>query len=1000
MFKSQALFLMTIFFVFCTLFTIFHGMFLTTSPLLNNSAVSPLDNTTQWFEPKGKVIMLVIDGLRYDYIFKDDEIPDEELYKQERSHLFHDLFVNSPENVVVCKAFADTPTLTVQRIPSVVTGSLAPKANVIFAFGALPIKEDSLVRQAHLAGHKPYFSGDGLWNDFFPNDLIDTTETRDFDIKNPNVDVATVEFIEHVAKTKDYKLIIGHLLAIDHAGHAHGLGDPRMQEAIQGMDKLLKDVIDLMDDNTTLMIVGDHGADFTGEHGHGTPGETNTIMIGYHKKGFQKYKQNASEVMRSINETTKLVKQEDFVPTISMLMGLPIPFSNMGQVVSDYYPVGSFAQSETCPDSSFELQLLRDNYINTLQIWKYFKENQEQNRLFKKEDLHYIKELLKEIESDYEDIQQLVQTSEQCSEVHGKATDTILKSQFFAIEVYRITRDTGSYDIFITLTGIFTLFLIATCYALIGQYIYTHGQQEKTIQLLSLKKFYFRLKSLVPLGILVLIVSTTVWYLGHKRRIYGIVGAYLSLIFWFIGSLSIFFFKEKNHTEKGSSAGKEIATSPSLQEEQSHQGIPVKSAKEDDTNVEDPEDLPTTGPTKRANKHQDQTPFFNHENQPFLPSRALFFLQNYKYAAGFVFIFAFSIYLIHIRNFLVLNLRNWKPASPYIAVMLMGYRLGTIFRGKMAFLLVLAALVCGFLKYQATEFSDEMVRPALGLIVAGDYIFGEVHYIVKGLNTNKLWGLAHFISFALVVLFNALRVTEGEGFLVDIAIPRAVWAMLLGTLILRKVFKVEPEVWKRNAQLCLVIVLFMLRRDREVLPLAILLLIMRSTTQLFQKADRKNYLFAVVMAFEAYVGLFYLEHTDTLIPFNFTVAFIGLNTFNMVLSPINFLLNYVSTLIFAFIHISHNNQYLDSKVSPTKHVELEDADKPSDDKSSFLSIGFVNIMKKRDVLLFVPYFNMVMISACIRLFVFREFHFDLVLEKFLLDSVLYTFTIGVAYFMF
>jgi len=1005
MLKSSGFFFLTIIFVLFAVFTIFHGMFLTTSTLANNSGQNPLNDSPQWFQTKSKVIYLVIDGLRFDYLFKDDLIPEPELYKQERSHLFHEIFVNSPEKLVVCKAYADTPTLTVQRIPSVVTGGLPPKANVIMAFGALPIKEDSLIRQAHLAGQKPYFSGDSLWNDFFPDDLTTTTETRSFDIKDNDVDAATVNFIDYITKNKDFNLVIGHMLALDHMAHYKGLGDPKLSEAVQNTDKLIKHIMDIMDENTTLMIVGDHGMDYSGEHGHGTPGETDTAIVAYHKKGFQKYNQDLSQVMRSINETTKLVKQEDIVPTISMLLGLPIPFSNMGQILTDAYPVGSFPQLEICPESSFEVQAVRDNFVNSLQIWNYFQENQEQSHLFKKPVYKYVQNLVAEIESKYNEIQAMTKTLEKCSQIHEKAIDAIQKSQFFANEVYRITRNTGSYDILIVFLGVFALALVTVCYLLITQYIYMHGPQEQRLPF-NLKNFCLSLKSLIPLAIMLPIVSTGVWYYGKKRDIYAFVGAYLTVLFWFIGSLSIFLLTKTDDQEKISSpstANRKLQSSDLQDSDNQVISIKVKSddltAKKEDTSIDDPEDLPAPQNGKRPNQHQDQTPLFGGENEntPFLPSSNLFIFQDVKYTIGLVAIFILSIYLIHVKNFLILNLRYEKPASPYIALLLIGYRLGTIFRGKMIFTMLFSVVLCTYFHYQNIVLLQYEIMVPLGLLVGADYIYGEVHYIVKGLKTHRAWSLPYFISYALVVIYRLN--SSKETFLEEIVIPRAIWAILIGTLILRKVLKVEPEVWKRSAQLALVIFLFLVRREREVLAFSLVLVLMKTTTRLFQKVEKRNFLFPLIMAFEAYVGLFHLEFTDFNVPFNFKVAFIGLSRFSPILSPLFFVMSYLSTIIIGLIHVSHYNQYLDSQTARGTQLKLTDSDENYDEKPEYLSLGHVRIMKKRNIVLFVPYFNLVMISAAIRLFVLREEHFDLVLEKFMIDALFYLFSSGVAFFM-
>jgi len=285
----------------------------------------------------------------------------------------------------------------------------------------------------------------------------------------------------------------------------------------------------------------------------------------------------------------------------------------------------------------------------------------------------------------------------------------------------------------------------------------------------------------------------------------------------------------------------------------------------------------------------------------------------------------------------------------------------------------------------------------LGLLVAGDYVYGEVHYIVKGLNTHKAWGWAYYAAFAVVAIFNLQR--SKETYLEEIVLPRIVWVILIGILIARKVIKVEPEVWKRNAQLCLVIFLFLVRREREILALSIVLTIMKATTHLFKQADKKNFLFPVVMAFEAYVGLFHLEFTDFNVPFNFSVAFIGLDRFNAVFSPLFFMMSYLSTLIVALVHVSHHNQYLDSQTGHGSRLQLTDSENFDDEKPSYLPMSHVKIMKKRNILLYMPYFNLVMISAAIRLLVLREEHFDLVFEKTLIDGLFYMFTLVVGYFM-
>jgi hypothetical protein len=884
-----------------------------------------------------------------------------------------------------------------------VTGSLPPKANTLLAFGALPLHEDSVIKQAHLAGRKPYFSGDPLWNEFFPDDLITTTETRSFDIKDERPDDESIGFLQSTIKTNDFNLVIAHLMSVDHVSHAHGLASPKMAEAIKVMDKVILDVMDLMDDETTLFVMGDHGVDFAGEHGHGSPGETNTVIVGYHKKGFQKYKQNnLHDIMKSVNETDKQVKQEDFVPTLSMLLGLPIPFSNMGSIISDMYPATSYPQSSACPENSFEIQMLRDNYLNVIQIFKYFGKFQNEYNVYKPDQYRYVKQLFEEIISDYQNIEQNL---DKCSQMNTMAVSLVKKCQNFSSEVYRITRGAGTWNDPVSLLAIFTLVLIVVCYVLLIQYVYNYGQQEQDL-FANLSEFCLNLKSLIPLGIILPIFSTTAWYLGNKKGIWAFVGAFLSMIFWFIGSLSIFLLRNKGYKQINSD--KELDSSPS-RKDRNVQVISLSaykaddsSSKKDESGIDDPEDILTTEQGRSLQRHQDDVSLFNrggNQIKPFLSSSSLFLFQNVKYALCLVAIFGVLLYLIHVKNFLVLNVRYARPASPFIAVLLIGYRIGTIFRGRMTPIMVVTSLICVVLKFQGFTLMLTDFRVALGFLIAADWIWNEVDYIVKGMNTHKAWGYAHFASFGLVVLYHSLK--SYEGFWVDVALPRTIYALLFGIIVARKLIKVEPEVFKRNVQLCVVILLFLIRIKREIIGLALFLVLVKFISQVFLRADKKNYLYPIAIAMASYVGLFTLEFTDFFIPFNFSVAFIGLSKFNIILSPLLFLISYLSTFIVGFIEMSHYHQTLDSSVgqsqnSPRKLAESENYEK----ESSPLTIGHVTIMKKRDILLYVAYFNVVMISACVRLFVLRESHFNVVLEKFLLDALFYLVSIGVGYFMF
>jgi len=253
------------------------------------------------------------------------------------------------------------------------TGNFPQKANIVTAFGALSSKEDSIPHQLSLENKTPYFSGDPVLLNYFPQHLISETHVEAFDIRNDHVDDVTHHYIKKKIRNKDFDFLLAHLLRIDHMGHAYGLTSQAIPDAIADVDKLIIEIITMIDDDTMLIFGGDHGMTVGGNHGGDSLQETNMAIVAYYKRGLMKCKHKNEEikkVMRSVNDANNQILQADLVPTLSMLLGIPIPFSTMGQILNDLYPVGSIDEEnhhQNCPDSNFEVQMLNDNHLNTLQ---------------------------------------------------------------------------------------------------------------------------------------------------------------------------------------------------------------------------------------------------------------------------------------------------------------------------------------------------------------------------------------------------------------------------------------------------------------------------------------------------------------------------------------------------------------------------------------------------------------------------------------------------------
>lgn len=99
-----------------------------------------------------------------------------------------------------------------------------------------------------------------------------------------------------------------------------------MARKLHEADSIIKHVFNSMSNDTLLVIFGDHGMTATGDHGGDSKDETESAVI-FISKQFYKYNspfQCAAELA---------ISQIDLVPTIALLLGIPIPYSSIGQVI-------------------------------------------------------------------------------------------------------------------------------------------------------------------------------------------------------------------------------------------------------------------------------------------------------------------------------------------------------------------------------------------------------------------------------------------------------------------------------------------------------------------------------------------------------------------------------------------------------------------------------------------------------------------------------------------
>lgn len=126
-----------------------------------------------------------------------------------------------------------------------------------------------------------------------------------------------------------WDVLITHLLGVDHCGHRYGPQHPEMQRKLLESDHLIQFIYQSMSEDTLLVVFGDHGMTSTGDHGGDSREETNSALVLLSK---------ASQPFLCPSEEIPSISQIDLVPTLSFLLGVPIPYSSIGALAPNILP--------------------------------------------------------------------------------------------------------------------------------------------------------------------------------------------------------------------------------------------------------------------------------------------------------------------------------------------------------------------------------------------------------------------------------------------------------------------------------------------------------------------------------------------------------------------------------------------------------------------------------------------------------------------------------------
>jgi phosphatidylinositol glycan class O len=197
---------------------------------------------------------------------------------------------------------------------------------------------------------KMAFMGDDTWMSVFPDSFHEdmTFPYDSFNVEDLHtVDEGVIKHLFPLLQDPDHPadFIIGHFLGVDHAGHRVGPDHITMKKKLEQMNGVLQRVVDVLDDETLLVVIGDHGMDESGDHGGDGILETSAGVWMYSKgrsisspaPAFVPPAMTPATTFPGSARPHRYIQQVDLVPTLALMLGIPIPFNSLGSAIPELF---------------------------------------------------------------------------------------------------------------------------------------------------------------------------------------------------------------------------------------------------------------------------------------------------------------------------------------------------------------------------------------------------------------------------------------------------------------------------------------------------------------------------------------------------------------------------------------------------------------------------------------------------------------------------------------
>lgn len=302
--------------------------------VLPGLAGRPEDSAALDAAPFDKVIFMVVDALRSDFV-----------YSNASNFHFTQSLIRSGA-AIPFTGHASPPTITMPRVKAITTGSVPSFLDLVLNFAESDTSSTLATQDSWLAqlkanpNGKLVMYGDDTWLRLFPDFFDRADGTTSFFVSDfTEVDNNVTRHIPEELTHDDWNGMIMHFLGLDHIGHKTGPRGPNMPAKQREMDGIVQQIYEAMDTHdhlrsSLLVLLGDHGMNEAGNHGASSAGEVSTALTFISPQFKASFEGTISPAVFSEDfKYYDLVDQSDVAPTLAALLGFPIPKNSLGAII-------------------------------------------------------------------------------------------------------------------------------------------------------------------------------------------------------------------------------------------------------------------------------------------------------------------------------------------------------------------------------------------------------------------------------------------------------------------------------------------------------------------------------------------------------------------------------------------------------------------------------------------------------------------------------------------